>query len=127
MRSKERVIAALEHREPDRVPIGEMAIDFELTEIALGRPTLYRSKWAEYMALWNGRRDEVVASYARDIVDLVRHFDLDYLADPAGARAPGHLRAARVRRRVQLEGRAAGRGSTPRSRKATRCASTRWT
>jgi hypothetical protein len=41
MRSKERVIAALEHREPDRVPIGEMAIDFELTEIALGRPTLY--------------------------------------------------------------------------------------
>lgn len=84
MSSKERVIAALEHREPDRVPVGEMAIDFELTERALGRPTLYRSKWSEYTALWNGRRDEIVASYGRDIVDLVRHFDLDYLAIPLG-------------------------------------------
>jgi uroporphyrinogen decarboxylase len=59
-----------------------MAIDFEMTERALGHPTLYRSKWLEYTALWNGRRDEIVASYGRDIVELVRHFDLDYLAIP---------------------------------------------
>jgi hypothetical protein len=82
MTPKERVIAALEHREPDRVPVGELAIDFEMTEHALGRPTLYRAKWKEYVATWNGRRDDVVASYGRDIVDLVRHFDLDYLAIP---------------------------------------------
>ncbi len=82
MTSKERVIAALEHREPDRVPVGELAIDFEMTELVLGRPTLYRAKWKEAVAEWNGQRDEIVASYGRDIVDLVRHFDLDYLAIP---------------------------------------------
>lgn len=82
MLPKERVIAALQHREPDRVPVGEMAIDFEMTEMALGHPTLYRSKWSEYTALWAGRRDEIVQSYAHDIVELVRHFDLDYLAIP---------------------------------------------
>lgn len=82
MTAKARVIAALEHREPDRVPVGEMAIDFDITERALGRPTYYRSKWKEYVAEWQGRRDDVVASYKRDIVDLVRHFDLDFLAVP---------------------------------------------
>jgi len=82
MTSKERVIAALEHREPDRVPVGELAIDFEMTELVLGRPTLYRAKWKEAVAEWNGQRDEIVTSYGRDIVDLVRHFDLDYLAIP---------------------------------------------
>jgi hypothetical protein len=42
--AKERVIAALERREPDRVPGGEMAIDFELTEIALGvRPENFQA------------------------------------------------------------------------------------
>ena len=29
---KERVIAALEHREPDRVPTGENAVDYELVK-----------------------------------------------------------------------------------------------
>jgi uroporphyrinogen-III decarboxylase len=82
MTPKERIIAALEHREADRVPVGEMAIDFEMTERVLGRETLYRSKWKEYTALWEGRRDRIVDSYVRDIVDLVRHFDLDYLAVP---------------------------------------------
>jgi uroporphyrinogen decarboxylase len=82
MTPKERVRAALEHREPDRVPVGEMAIDFPITERALSRPTLYRAKWNEYVAEWEGRREEIVASYGRDIVDLTRHFDLDYLAVP---------------------------------------------
>ncbi|MBI2942344.1 MAG: hypothetical protein HYY04_18095 [Chloroflexi bacterium] len=79
---KARIIAALEHREPDRVPVGEIAIDFPITELALGRPTLYRAKWKEYVAEWEGRRDEIVESHQRDIVDLIRHFELDYLAVP---------------------------------------------
>ena len=87
---KERVIAAIEHRQPDRVPVGEMAIDFEMTERALGHPTLYRSKWKEYEALWEGRRDEIVTSYAHDIVELVRHFDLDYLAIPLAPARKAH-------------------------------------
>ena len=93
MTPKERVIAAIEHRRPDRVPVGEMAIDFELTEQALGHPTLYRSKWKEYEALWAGQRDEIVASYGRDIVELVRHFDLDYLAIPLAPPRMDHYEA----------------------------------
>ncbi len=47
MLPKERVIAALEHREGDRVPIGEIGADWEVVERAIGRPTYYRSKWQE--------------------------------------------------------------------------------
>jgi uroporphyrinogen decarboxylase len=82
MPSKERIIAALEHREGDRVPMGETGADWEIAERALGRPTLYRSKWKEWVAEWEGRRDEVVASYQRDIVDLARIFDWDFVAVP---------------------------------------------
>jgi uroporphyrinogen decarboxylase len=82
MQPKERVIATLELRQPDRVPIGEMAADYELTERVLGRQTYYRSKWREYNALWQGKRDEIVESYIRDIVDLVRALEWDYVGVP---------------------------------------------
>ncbi|KPJ63426.1 MAG: hypothetical protein AMS15_00260 [Planctomycetes bacterium DG_23] len=79
MTPKERVIAALEHRQPDRVPTGEIGIDFPTTERVLGRKTLYRAKWTTYMALWEGRRDEYVESCKRDIVDLIKALELDYV------------------------------------------------
>jgi uroporphyrinogen decarboxylase len=82
MLPKERVIAALTHREGDRVPIGEMGADWEIVERALGRPTFYRSKWKEWVAEWEGRRDEVVASYQRDIPDLARAFGWDFVVVP---------------------------------------------
>ena len=44
MLAKERMLEALRHEEPDRVPIGEIAADWELTKRALGHPTYYRSK-----------------------------------------------------------------------------------
>ena len=62
MLPKGRVIAALEFGRPDRVPKGESGIDFPITEEALGHPTLYRAKWREYQAIWEGRRDEYVES-----------------------------------------------------------------
>jgi hypothetical protein len=37
--SKERVLAALTHRQPDRVPLGEIEIDGPIVEAVLGRPT----------------------------------------------------------------------------------------
>lgn len=77
MLPKERVIAALEFTKPDRIPVGEIGVDYTITEQALGRPTLYRGKWKEYMALWQGRRDEYVESCKRDIVDLARKFEHD--------------------------------------------------
>jgi uroporphyrinogen decarboxylase len=82
MLSKERVIAALEHREADRVPIGETGVDWDITERALGRQTYYRSKWREWVAEWEGRRDDVVRSYGRDIVELARKFEWDFVLVP---------------------------------------------
>jgi uroporphyrinogen decarboxylase len=82
MLPKERIIAALEHREGDRVPIGETGADWDIAERALGHPTLYRSKWKEWVAEWEGRRDEVVESYQRDIVNLARIFEWDFVAVP---------------------------------------------
>ena len=77
MLPKERVIAALEFKTPDRVPVGETGVDYTITEAALGRPTLYRAKWKELTALWRGRRDEYVESCKRDIVDLARKLEHD--------------------------------------------------
>ncbi len=82
MLPKERMLAAMEHREGDRVPVGELASDFEMTERVLGHPTYYRSKWREYKAEWEGRREDVAASYSRDIVDLARTLEWDFLVVP---------------------------------------------
>jgi len=79
MLPKERVIAALDFTTPDRIPIGETGIDYTITEQALGYPTLYRAKWKEYQALWQGRRDEYVESCKRDIVALARKFEHDFV------------------------------------------------
>ena len=77
MNSKERVAAALELREPDRVPTGEFAIDHSLIGEVLGRETFWRAKRRYYEALWDGRRDEVVDSMKRDIVDFTLAAGLD--------------------------------------------------
>ena len=41
---KDRVIAALNHKEADRVPTGENAVDYELVKRILNRPTLYNAR-----------------------------------------------------------------------------------
>lgn len=82
MKSKDRVIAALEHEEGDRVPTGENAVDYELVEEILGHSTLYNSRWREWQALWDGRRDEIVADYCTAHVELVHALDWDYVRVP---------------------------------------------
>ena len=82
MLPKARMIAAFEHREPDRVPIGEQSIDWEITDQALGVKTLYRAKWRAYTALWEGRRDDIMESTARDLVGLAKKFELDFVVVP---------------------------------------------
>ena len=77
MLPRERVFAALEHREPDRVPWGEHSIDYNVYEDILGRETLVQAKMKETQALWDGRRDEVVESYKRDRLDLIRALEMD--------------------------------------------------
>lgn len=82
MKPKERVLAALHHREPDRVPTGENDVDYVLVEQLLGRPTLYNARWRERTALWDGRRDEIVADYQRTQVELVHALEWDYVRVP---------------------------------------------
>ena len=90
MLPRERVFAALEHREPDRVPWGEHSIDYNVYEDILGRETFVQAKMKETQALWDGRRDEVVASYKRDRLDLVRALEMDVVfvgrVPPVGSR-----------------------------------------
>ncbi len=77
MNSKERVLAALERQEPDRIPTGEFATDYPVIEAALGRRTYWRAKIRETKALWQGKRNEVVESQKRDIVEFTRKMGLD--------------------------------------------------
>lgn len=79
MTPKERVYKALAHQEPDRVPWGEHSIDYNVYEDLLGRPTLVAAKMRETQALWDGRRDEVVACHKRDRIDLLKALDMDLL------------------------------------------------
>lgn len=75
---KERVTAALEHREPDRVPVGEVLIEHAVIDEALGRRFIQgnvKRRWWE--AVWDGRRNEVVDSLKRDIVDYTLALGLD--------------------------------------------------
>lgn len=77
MLSRERVFAALEHREPDRIPWGEHSIDYNVYEDILGRKTLAQAKMRETQAYWDGRRDEVVECIKRDRLDLIRALEMD--------------------------------------------------
>jgi hypothetical protein len=77
MNSKERVLCALDHKEADRVPIGEFGIDHDTAEKVIGRDTYWRNKKKTTLALWAGRRDEVVESYKKDLVELIEDLDQD--------------------------------------------------
>jgi len=77
MTPKERVLAALRHEEPDRVPTGEFATDHSVIDEALGRPSFWRGKRRYHEALWDGRRDEVVESMKQDIVEFTLKMGLD--------------------------------------------------
>jgi uroporphyrinogen decarboxylase len=82
MRPKDRVLGALNHEEPDRVPTGENAVDCELVEQILGQPTLYNARWRELQALWDGRRAEIASDYGTTHVALVRALEWDYVRVP---------------------------------------------
>ncbi len=82
MKPRDRVIAALQHREADRVPTGDNQVCPHLVEQILGRPTLASTGRSELEALWDGDRDRVVADYCADHVELPRALDWDYVRVP---------------------------------------------
>lgn len=79
MTSKERVIKTICHQEPDRVPIGEWGIDHDHVSNILGRHTYWRNRKDTTLALWEGRRDEVVESMKYDYEALIKKLDYDVI------------------------------------------------
>jgi hypothetical protein len=83
MNSKQRVQATLAGVVPDRVPIGEFAVDFDTVERILGHETYLRAKAKSQIAFWEGRHAEVAASYLEDHIALHEKLDLDIVTFPA--------------------------------------------
>ena len=82
MLPRERVYAALNHQEPDRIPWGEHLIDYNIYEAFLQRKSYVNSHFYEQQAIWNGNRDEVVEHYKRDLPDLADALGLDIITMP---------------------------------------------
>jgi uroporphyrinogen decarboxylase len=82
MTPKERVVAALKHIEPDRVPTGENLIDGKMAETILKRPLLFNMGWRELQAIWHGKRDEVARDYGEALAELPQRLEWDYVRVP---------------------------------------------
>lgn len=74
--SRERVRIALQRGIPDRVSLGDFAIDYDTAERVLGHTTYHRAKARCQIAYWEGRRDEVVQSLIADTIELYRKLDV---------------------------------------------------
>ena len=97
MKPKERVISAIRHEEPNRVPTGENQIAGDIVEKVLGRKVLYNAGWREVEAIWDGRRDDVVRDYCEVHVDIAHALEWDYVRVPV-------VPAARKYRRPEMTG-----------------------
>jgi hypothetical protein len=75
MTSKERATVAMRGGVPDKVPLGDFAIDYDIAERVLGHETYVRAKAKCQIAYWEGRRDEVVQSLVEDTITLFRKLD----------------------------------------------------
>ncbi|MBN1542924.1 hypothetical protein JW992_12325 [candidate division KSB1 bacterium] len=82
MTGKQRVLMTMRGEEPDRVPIGEFAIDFDTVEKIIGHETYVRAKAKSQIAFWEGRHDEVAESYLNDQLELYRKIDIDIITFP---------------------------------------------
>jgi uroporphyrinogen-III decarboxylase len=76
MNSQERTFSALRLEKPDRPPMGFFAIDSDTAGKVLGRETYWRAKAKIRIALWEGRRQEVVESLIADGIELYKKLDI---------------------------------------------------
>jgi hypothetical protein len=76
MNSKERARIAMTSGVPDRVPLGDFAIDYDTAARILGHETYHRAKARCQIAYWEGRRDEVVEGLIADTIALYRALDV---------------------------------------------------
>ena len=75
MNGRERVRAAIAREPVDRVPLGFYAVDHDTVEKVIGRPTLVRNKVEIRIAIWEGRREELVESLQQDSVEFYNKID----------------------------------------------------
>jgi hypothetical protein len=75
MNAKENVRAAMARQPVDYVPLGFYAVDHDIIERVIGRPTLVRNKVETQIAIWEGRRNDLAESYKHDSVEFYRRID----------------------------------------------------
>lgn len=88
MNSIERAFSALKRETPDRPPMGFFAVDSDTAEKVLGRETYWRAKAKTKIALWQGKRKEVVESLIADGIELYRKLDVIDIVSVFTARVP---------------------------------------
>lgn len=91
MLPRERVYTTLAHDEPDRIPWGEHLIDFNIYEAFLNRKSFVNSHFYQDEAIWDGRRDEVVEHYKRDLPELAEVLGLDIITLPGAFPEKGEV------------------------------------
>lgn len=75
MNGKERVKSAIAREPVDQVPLGFYAVDYDTVSKVLGRPSFVRNKIEMQLALWEGRRDELVEGLKNDSVEFFQKID----------------------------------------------------
>ncbi len=85
MNGRQRVQATIARKPVDRVPLGFYAVDHDIVSKVLGRPTYVRNKIGLWLALAEGRRDEVAEGLKRDTVAFYRKIDCADLLLPKEA------------------------------------------
>ncbi|MDI6828496.1 MAG: hypothetical protein QME62_08450, partial [Armatimonadota bacterium] len=82
MTPKERIIASLEHKPVDKVPIYHCSISSRMASLLLGREAYVGGgiqQWREAVALWNGpeAHREFIERTRRDAIDVAKALDVD--------------------------------------------------
>jgi hypothetical protein len=75
MSGKERIISIIKRKEVDKIPLGFYVVDYDIIEKVIGRKTYVRNKIKSQIAIWKGKRDEVVESYKKDTVEFYKKID----------------------------------------------------
>ncbi|MDD3726574.1 MAG: uroporphyrinogen decarboxylase family protein [Candidatus Ratteibacteria bacterium] len=98
MKSRERIDAALNHRQPDRTPIFEYVLQPPVADVILGRQYIYGDRFAPYVEE-NGW-EKAVRQMARDMVELAVKLQHDMLYVPMNPPPPSPKQPSQIREEV---------------------------